>query len=161
MLDVEKWWSLDLAQLKTRESSVLWSTVEARQRIEEILYTPLQVRLDDEDLPHVTPVALQTVLNDWNFTQQSPLLQGKLMQLRAARVRLTPEMATLTDGYATVLEKYLQARSHEGRWFRERKARAAVAGALQALNNLDARRGKMDASSRVANAAGVVPLTPP
>ena len=78
-----------------------------------------------------------------------------------ARVRLTPEMATLTDGYATVLEQYLQARSHEGRWFRERKARKAVAEAVQELNNLDARRAKISSSGRVANAAGVVPLTPP
>ena len=161
MLDVEKWWSLQLAQLQTRENSVLWSTGEARQRLEEILYTPLQVQLADEELPHVTPVALQTVLNDWNFSQQSPLLQNKLNQLRAARVRLTPELAALTDGYATVLEKYLQARSHEGRFFRERKARAAVAGAVQELNNLDLRRAKISNSSRVANAAGVVPLTPP
>ena len=95
MLDVEKWWSLQIAQLQTRESSVLWSAGEARQRLEEILYTPLQVRLANEDLPHVTPVALQTVLNDWNFSQQSPLLQNKLNQLRAARVRLTPELAAL------------------------------------------------------------------
>ena len=161
MLEVEKWWSLQIAQLQTRESSVLWSAGEARQRLEEILYTPLQVRLAHEELPHVTPVALQTVLNDWNFSQQSPLLQNKLNQLRAARVRLTPEMATLTDGYATVLEKYLHDRNHEGRFFRERKARAAVSAAVLALNNLDARRAKITASNRVANASGVVPLTPP
>ena len=161
MLDVEKWWSLNVAQLKTRESSVLWSAGEARQRLEEILYTPLQVRLADEELPHITPVALQTMLNDWDFPQQAPLLQGKLSQLRAARVRLSPEMAALTDGYATVLEKYLQARSQEGRWFRERKARQAVTGAVQELNNLDARRAKIFSSSRVAQTAGVVPLTPP
>ena len=142
MVDVEKWWALSVTQLKTRESSVLWSAAQARQKFEEILYTPMQVSLAGEE-SHMTPVALQTVINDWDFQRQSPLLQTKLAQLQVARVHLAPDLGTLVDGYHAIIGKYLATRSHPGRWFRERNARAAAAQAIEALNALDEERSNL------------------
>ena len=160
MLDVEKWWSLSLAQLRIHETSVMWASTEAQQRLEEILYTPMQVRLNQQEIPQVTPVELQTVILDWDFQQQSALLQGKLAQLQAVRLRLPPEFASLADSYRIVIEKYLHAR--RAAWFGV-TGRAAAKNAVTQLNGLDAQRAKV--AQRMLAATPVrtppeVPLTP-
>jgi len=140
MLDVEKWWSLALIRMKTRDNQLTWSVAEARLQLEEILFTPMQVRLVPGEVPHVTPVALQSVISDWDFVQQTELLQRKLIQLQAARMRLPAEFATLSDGYRATIEKYLRARA--GAWF-DFTERAAAARAVAELNALDAQRDQL------------------
>jgi hypothetical protein len=150
MLDVEKWWSVTLMQMKSHDSSAIWSSTEAQQKLEEILYTPMEVRLKQGEEAHVTPVGLQTVLNDWDFQQQTALLKTKIVQLQMARLRSTPELAGLVEGYRAALEKYLVARSRVRRWFAEQNARAAVAAAVAELNALDEQRGKITSQSLTA-----------
>lgn len=153
MLDVEKWWSITLSQWNAHEVSVLWSSPEARRKLEEILYTMMEVRLPDDPQPHVTPVSLQTVLSEWNFEKQSPLLQTKLDQLRIARVHSSSNLTALVNGYQAVLTKYLEARRNPGRLFTERKARSAVAGAIRELNALDKQRERLAGEARPAGPA--------
>jgi hypothetical protein len=161
MLDVEKWWALTTTQLKTRDTSLLWSFAEAQQKLEEILYTPMQVRLTRTEMPHVAPVSLQTVINDWEFSQQVNLLQAKLTQLHLARVRLPGELAPLADSYRAALEKYLRTR--QSAWF-SATGLAAAKEAIAQLNALDEQRSRSGA--KVLTAASVpgsppeVPLTP-
>ena len=161
MLDVEKWWALTTTQLKTRDTSIHWSFTEAQQKLEEILYTPMQVRLMRTEMPHMAPVSLQTVINDWEFTQQVNLLQAKLTQLHLARVRLPGELGPLADSYRTALEKYLRVRQNA--WF-SATGLAAAKDAIAQLNALDEQRSKSGAN--VLTAASVpdsppeVPLTP-
>lgn len=160
MLDVEKWWSLTLSQWKTHDSSVIWSGVEARQKLEEILYTPMEVRLPNETAPHVMPVALQTVIGEWEFERQATLLETKLAQLRHARTRCTPEFVALIDKYQIVLGNYLEIRAKPGRFFAERKARAAVTDAIGALNELDQQRIKIETKPFVPNTSTAQQPTP-
>lgn len=151
MLDVEKWWSITLSQWNANDVSVFWSSPEARRKLEEILYTMMEVRLPDDPQPHVTPVSLQTVLNDWDFEKQSPLLQTKLDQLRIARVHSSSNLTALVNGYHTTLTKYLETRRNPGRLFTERKARAAVAGTIRELNALDEQRRLLAGEARPVN----------
>jgi hypothetical protein len=155
MLDVEKWWSLTLMQMRSHDSSALWSSAEAQQKLEEILYTPMEVRLKADEEAHVTPVGLQTVLNDWDFRQQSALLQTKIGQLQMLRLRCTPELAGLADGYRAALQKYLSARAHVRRWFAEQNARAAIASAIAELNTLDEQRAKFASQMLTAKSASL------
>jgi hypothetical protein len=155
MLDVEKWWSVTLMQMKSHESSAIWSSTEAQQKLEEILYTPMEVRLKQGEEAHVTPVGLQTVLNDWDFRQQTTLLKTKIVQLQMARMQCTPELAGLVEGYRAALEKYLVSRSRVRRWFAEQNARAAVATAIVELDALDQQRAKF--TSPVFTAKNVPP----
>jgi len=164
MLDVEKWWALQLARLKTHDTRIVWSAPEGQQRLEEVLYTSMQVRLGPDELPHVTPVALQTVINDWDFQQQVPLLQRKILQLGLMRIRLPGELTSVSDSYRSVIEKYLQSRTKA--WFGI-TAQGALRDAIAQLNELDAKRAKMtlksitSASRTTADEPGaVVPLTP-
>lgn len=160
MLDAEKWWALTLTQLKTHESSVVWSGAEAQRKLEEILYTQMQVRVARDQIPQAAAVTLQTVINDWDFQQQLPVLQGKLVQLQAARLRLSGEFAVLGDSYRAVIENYLRARA--GAWF-DMTARSAARNAVAELNALDEKRVKAAGrvvAARVSELPGAVPLTP-
>ena len=153
MVDVEKWWALSIVQLKTRESSVHWSAVEAQRKVEDILLTPVQAPLAGDVSPQVKPVTLQTVVSDWDFKQQQPLLQTKLGQLQLARVRLTPEMVAVVDGYRAAIGKYLQARRRPGRFFRERNIGTAVTLAIEDFNALDQQRAKVSNKNLTADVA--------
>jgi hypothetical protein len=155
MLDVEKWWSLSLARLKIHETSLTWSTIEAQRKLEEVLHTPMQV-LTEREMPHVTPVDLQSVILDWDFQQQVSLLQAKLGQLQAVRLRLPPDFAALSDSYRVVIEKYLRVRA--AAWL-SATGRAATKEAVAQLKTLDAQRAKMSANV-LAAAPPEVPLTP-
>ena len=160
MLDAEKWWSLTLTQLKRHETSVIWSAAEAQQKLDEVLFTPMEVRVTRDQLPQMTPVALQTIINDWDFKQQLPLLQAKMVQLQAAHLRLPRELLPVADSYRVTLEKYIRARA--GAWF-EMTARAAVKTAILELNALDEKRAKASGKMLTASASeqsGAVPLTP-
>jgi hypothetical protein len=154
MLDVEKWWSITLSQWKSHDVSVFWSSPEARRKLEEILYTPVEVRVPNEPQPQLTPVALQTVLNDWNFEQQSPLLQTKIDQLTTARLHCTSNLTALVNGYHATLAKYLETRRNPGRLFTERKVRAAIARAVEELNALDEQRLRLAGDTRSMNSPG-------
>jgi hypothetical protein len=163
LLDVEKWWALQLARLKTHDTKIVWSVSEAQQRLEEVLYTPMEVRLSPNELPHVTPVALQTVINDWDFQQQVPLLRKKIVQLSLMRMRLPGELGSVSDSYRSVIEKYLQGRSQA--WFGV-TARGALKDAISQFNALDAQRAKMTVQSMTSTApstadepGALVPLT--
>ncbi len=151
MLDVEKWWSITLSQWRAHDVSVFWSSPEARRKLEEILYTPMEVRLANEVQPHLTPVSLQTVLNDWSFEQQSGLLQTKVDQLRIAQQHSTSNLTALVLGYHRTLAKYLETRRNPGRLFTERRARSAVAQAVEELNALDEQRARLNGEVRPTN----------
>ncbi len=148
MLDVEKWWSLTVSQWKAHDSPLHWSNVEARRRLDEILYTSIQTPGPDDVPRRATPVALQTLLQELAFPQQLGLLQTKLQQLQMMQIHCTPEMATLVGGYQAALATYLESRGKGGRWFTERRARAAVDSAMAALNALDFQRSRLAAGHR-------------
>ena len=161
MLDAEKWWALTLTQLKTHESSIVWSVAEAELKLEQILSTPMQVRSGRDQMPQMAALTLQTVINEWDFQQQLPLLRTKLAQLQAARIRLPAELGALGESYRAVIETYLRARA--GAWF-ELTARNAARNAVAELDALDAKRAKSPGKVLAVGASeqlGAVPLTPP
>ncbi len=164
MLDVEKWWSLVIVQAKSRETSVQWSARESQARLEDVLYTPMQVRLTRDELPHVTPVELQTLISEWAFREQEPILRNKVNQLSALRVRVPQEFVAITDDYRIAIERYLTIRSSKKMVDRDpssRQVRALVTDVITSLSALDKRRSQLKMPVPTpADTAGVAPLTP-
>lgn len=161
MLDVEKWWALTATRIRTHDTSLQWSFSEGQRRLEEILYTPMEVRIEPTEMPHIMPVSLQTVINEWDFDRQMALLQTKVAQLQFARIRLPRELQALADSYRATIQKYLRER--EGAWL-EATGVGAAKEAVAQLTALDEQRARgraaMVASTPPENAAGAVPLTP-
>ncbi|HMJ90607.1 MAG TPA: hypothetical protein VK530_12380 [Candidatus Acidoferrum sp.] len=163
MLDVEKWWSLTIVQAKSRETSVRWSASESQARLEDVLYTSMRVQLRKDEMPHITPVGLQTLVNEWDFREQEPILRSKVLQLFALRVRVPGEFASLADGYRAAIEEYLTQRSSKRLTNREpdsRQVKAVTTNVIAAFNALDERRSALNAQILAAvPTAGAVPLT--
>ncbi len=146
MLDVEKWWSLVVVQAKTREKSVHWAAAESYNRLEDVLYTPMQIQLSPIDVPHVSPVALQTVVSEWALGEQEPLLQNKIGQLRHLRLRVPAEFQVLVDGYRGAIESHLAGRVKlADKDPASRKVRKLTEATVAKLNKLDAARNDLHA----------------
>ncbi|MBI5387716.1 MAG: hypothetical protein HZA90_23900 [Verrucomicrobia bacterium] len=148
MLDVDKWWSLVIVSLTGRDTTQVWPLAESRQRLDDVLYTPVWVRLEKDEVPHDSHVPLQTVLAEWEPSQQFPLLRQKAAELTQLRPHFSPEAAKLADDYRRVLEQYLRARSQASPPTAAHpelmeKGRAIINGALADLDALDRRRERL------------------
>lgn len=146
MLDVEKWWSLVLVNLAGRDTSEIWPMPESRQRLDEVLYTPVQVRLEKDEMPHDSQVALQTVLTEWDPARQVLLLQQKIARLAELQPHLAPEVVKLASNYRRVMEEFLRALGHDQAVAHPQEAskrRIIMQDAISGLNALDRQREKL------------------
>ena len=112
LIDVDKWWTLHVVHLTGLGFTSAWGREESCKQLDDILTTPVQVRLNPTELPITTQVTLQNIVREWDFQQQQPVLLQKLNLLQALRWRASRETAGLVDGYRQVLEFYLQ--QHKG-----------------------------------------------
>ena len=147
MLDVEKWWSLVLVNLAGRDTTQVWPLSESRQRLDEVLYTPVQVRLEKDEIPHDSQVALQTVLSEWDPNRQVPLLQQKITRLAEIQPHLALEVVKLAGRYQRVMEEYLRSQGHDkapaSHPQAASKTRVIMQDAIGDLNALDRQREKL------------------
>ena len=111
LVDVDKWWSLTLTHFTGRDPMSAWPREEAWSQLDQILTTPLQVRLQADEMPLRTQVTLQQILSEWDYSRQRPILAQKLNHLQAFSMRVPPEVSEVWDGYRQALELYTQKRA--------------------------------------------------
>ena len=92
-----------------------------------------------------TRVKLQSVISEWEFARQTPVLMLKIFQLQALRLRMSPEAAGLLDEYRQTLESYLQKRNKPRSASASKNqmapnVRLAVNETVHRLDELDAQR---------------------
>jgi hypothetical protein len=114
LLDVEKWWSLTLANAGRRDQLYGWSPAESLARLDEILRLPAQVRTATNDLPSLSVISLQKLIELWDYPIQKDVLMAKLHQLQGFRVNAIPGLLPLVDAYLNTLAVYLQKRGEAG-----------------------------------------------
>ncbi len=108
LLEVDKWWSLNLVSVTGGDSFSIWPPAQSWDKLQEILLVPIQVRAQTNDLPITAEARLQTMIAEWDYTQQAPVLRQKIAQLQAFCLRVMPELAGLADGYRQALGRYLE-----------------------------------------------------
>jgi hypothetical protein len=146
--EVDKWWALQVVHLAGRDVFSLWPPAETARQLEDILSTSVQVRLQTNDLPRSARLRLQSIIQEWSFAQQLPVLLQKVNRLQALRLRTAPELAGLVDGYAQALDEYLQSRDKPKRREAPRNAKPtipqfAVNRATRRLDDLDLKRERL------------------
>ena len=114
MIEWDKWWSLLLVNIANRDLFAAWSPSESWSKFDEILNTPVQVRVSERDLPMTAQASLQSIVQEWEHRRQIELLTLKLNHLNALRVRAAQETVGLVDDYRGVLSDYLRERSRPG-----------------------------------------------
>jgi hypothetical protein len=148
LLDVEKWWSLVLVNFLNRDPALTWTRGESLQRLDEILYTPVQVRLEQDELPHESQVSLQTVLMEWDEAARLALFHRKIDALTSVKQHLAGEIAPLAEDYRAVLDRYLRghdqlASAPDSHPRNSSAGRALFNSAMGALKALDSRRERL------------------
>jgi len=148
LAEVEKWWALQAVHLAGRDVFSLWPPAETARQLEDILGTAVQVRLRTNDLPQSVHLKLQSVIQEWSFARQHPVLLQKVNQLQALRLRTVPELTALLDGYALALDDYLRALDKPerpgGTWSEApANSRSAVNRIIRRLDELDLKRERL------------------
>ena len=106
-LDVEKWWALQVVAFVSLDPGPGWTLEVSRKKLDEILSVPVETRSATNTLPAHATVSLQAVIRNFTPAQQSAILQTRLRDLQLAQLRISPQLAVLTDGYRRALADYL------------------------------------------------------
>jgi hypothetical protein len=102
-LDVEKWWALQVVNFCARDPGAQWTPAVSRDKLDEILSVPVQMRPTADALPVYGEVSLQTAIRNFDPAQQAAILQIKLRDLQIAQFRMAPPLAVLADAYRRVI----------------------------------------------------------
>jgi hypothetical protein len=110
LLEVEKWWSVVLVQFTGLDPLNAWPLEVALAKLDELLHPPVLVSSSPSNLARRQRFSLQQIVEHFDEVRQRILLQGVAGQLTAVRLRMPPEVATLTDQYRRVIADYLERR---------------------------------------------------
>jgi hypothetical protein len=109
-LDVEKWWALQTVSFVARDPGPRWTPAVSRDKLDEILGVPVEMRDASNSLPYHAEVSLQAAINNFDPAQSAAILQTKLRDLELAQLRMAAPLAVLTDGYRRAIAGYLGQR---------------------------------------------------
>ena len=110
-LDVEKWWALQVVDFAAQSPGPRWTRADSRDRLDEILSVPVEMRDASNNLPVHAEVSLQAVIRNFDSAQQMSVLQTKLRDLAIAHFRMAGPLAVLTDSYRHIIQDYLDGRT--------------------------------------------------
>jgi hypothetical protein len=145
-LDLEKWWALSVVTFVSLNPGPGWTLEASRQKLNDILSVPVEVRATTNNLPAHMEISLQAVIRNFDSARQNAILQIKLRDLELAQLRIAPQLAAVTDGYRRALADYLGERNSSlprRSWIRRvltASPKASASEAIKTLNALDARR---------------------
>jgi hypothetical protein len=149
-LDLEKWWALQVVGFVAGNPGPGWTPAVSREKLDQILSVPVQMRTASNSLPVPAEISLQAVIRNLDAAQQTAILTTKLRDLEIAQLRVAPEFAALTDGYRRALDGYLgehrPAVSAPGRHSNAISKKTSASDTLKKLDLLDARRRAIEAN---------------
>jgi hypothetical protein len=106
-LDLEKWWALQVVNFTAHDPGPGWTPEVSREKLDEILSVPVEMRTASNSLPAHAEISLQAVIRNLDAARQTEILQTKLRDLGLAQLRVAPQFAALTDGYRRAIAGYL------------------------------------------------------
>jgi hypothetical protein len=151
-LDVEKWWAVQVVSFIARDPGPAWTPAVSRDKLDEILSVPVEMRTASNTLPAHAEISLQAVIRNFDRARQVAILQTKSRALELSQLRMAPPFAVLTDGYRQVLADYLEpakrARPAQplGKHPPVVSLKPTVADTLKKLDALDAQRRAIESA---------------
>jgi hypothetical protein len=145
-LDVEKWWAVQVVSFIARDPGPAWTPAVSRDKLDEILSVPVEMRTASNALPAHAEISLQAVIRNFDRARQVAILQNKLRALELAQLRMASQFAGLTGGYRRALEDYLEPAKHASPMLRRFKhpftssSKTIMTDTLKKLDALDAQR---------------------
>jgi hypothetical protein len=151
-LDVEKWWAVQVVSFVARDPGPGWTPAVSRDKLDEILSVPVEMRTASNALPAHAEISLQAVIRNFDRARQVAILQTKLRDLELSQLRLAPPFAVLTGEYRRAIADYLgsgQRTSPVLRWVKHpftSSSKTIMNGTLRKLDALDAQRRAIESA---------------
>ena len=150
-LDLEKWWALQMVSFVAQDPGARWTSAVGREKLDEILGVPVEMRTASNALPVHAEISLQAVIRNCDSPEQTAIFQTKLRDLELAQFRMAPQLAVLTVEYRVALASYLGQNKQTGPVFHGNKrawvpSKASSGDTLKKLDALDARRRTIGAT---------------
>jgi len=160
-LDIEKWWSLVLANLTARDEHRRWTQSASMQRLDELLLAHIEARSAAGTLPERRVIKMQQFLGQAEFKGERVALASLVSHLTALQAQSPPDLARLIGDYRSAFTLYLQKREKAGQLFDSAGKPApshkiVLQETIKQLDILDVIRDdirKADAAPRAATAA--------
>jgi len=141
-VDLEKWWAVQTVSFAAHDAGPLWTPVVSRDKLDEILSVPVEMRSAPTNLPVHAAISLQAVIRNFDFDRQRAALKVRLRDLQLAQWRMAPQFVALTDAYYRTLAEYLGG--HNG----VAPSKNTSEATLKKLDALDAQRRAMETASQ-------------
>lgn len=160
LLDAEKWWTLTTVHVEGNEPGSSWTSAESWVRLDQILQVTAELRQAKSDLPQNAFIPLTTVIREWDWARQRPILHDRLTELVLARQLAAPVFWGLLDDYRAVLSSYLKQREKASINFSAARAnapttRGVTRDTLRQLDRLELQRQKLKLSPAPAKTTSV------
>jgi hypothetical protein len=133
-IDLEKWWALQVVSFAAHGAGPLWTPDASRDKLDEVLSVPVEMRSAPTNLPVRAAISLQAVIRNFDFDRQKIVLQTKLRDLQLAQWRMAPQFAGLTGAYYRTIADYLGRRNGVA------PSKKKAASTAEKLDALDAQR---------------------
>lgn len=160
-LDVEKWWALRVVAFAARLPGPQWTPTVSREKLDEILAVPVEIRSASNALPSRAEITLQAAIHDFESSRLTAILQTKLRDLDLVQLRLSPIFAPVAAGYRAALADFLGERQKNNSLRSTpragpRRDKADTKALLKKLDALDANRRQVEAAlnSRTSHLPG-------
>jgi len=144
LLDIDQWYALHAAGVRGRDRSSVFPVNVTLQQLDEILGTPVEVRIDAQELPMRLEMTLPRLVSEWDYSRQHAVLVEKIRRLASLEGRASGDLVSLINDYRTALIQYVGSnRLRLPATEKERtrlRPRGTVADLLSRLAILDARR---------------------
>jgi len=156
-VDLEKWWALQTVSFAGHGAGPTWTPAASRDKLDEILSVPVEVRSAPTNLPVHAAISLQAVIRNFDFDRQTVILQTTLRDLELAQWSMAPQFVGLTDAYHRALADYLGVRNGVAAVSHAATKHPPVvvpkrnaADIVKRLDALDAQRRAMETATRLA-----------
>jgi len=136
-LDVEKWWALRVVNFAARAPGPRWTASVSRDRLNDVLAVPVDVRNASNALPTRAEIKLQAALKNFEPARQVEILETKLRDLDLIQLRLASPLAGVANGYRTAIREFLETQKKRTSL---RQKKNGAADLSKKLDVLDAQR---------------------
>ena len=148
LVDVDKWWSVTVANFIGRNQLNEMPASVALDQLTEILKVPVDIHVRSTQRTDPSVITLQRVVAGWDSSRLDPLLYKKLSQLEGLQLRAPKAIAQLALQYRDVLGLFLRQRNSAGgastfknEWMPN--ARVLVKKTVRQLEDLDRARVRL------------------
>ncbi len=114
LLDVERWWSVAIADFQSRDPSMQWSRNRVLRQLSSIVYENTELRIGTNGPVSRQEMPISTLVSRWDFSDQREVLARKANQLQLLHLHSPPDLRPLIAEYFRVLDGYVASRLRSG-----------------------------------------------